>query len=318
MVVLDAPVAALAWLGRQGTRAIAISVFLGLALPPLAELFKGLVSEAIFLLLCLAFLRVEPAALRAQVMRPGLVVLAVAWIMLALPLGLGLAFTVFGLGDHAPELMTTLMLQAAGPPIMSAPAFAALMGLDAALTLATLVLCVVVTPLTASLFAYVFIGSGLALSPLELGIKLFLILAGSALTAAVIRRAAGQAWVERQRERIDGLNVILLFVFAVAVLGEVPARTWREPALVAGLTLLGFALALGVGAVSALIFFPAGRGRALAIGLAAAHRNMGLMLAATGGAVGDLTWLYFGLAQFPIYLLPALLKPLAKRLTSLR
>ncbi len=318
MALLNMPAAALAWLGRQGTRAIAVSVFLGLALPPLAELFKSLVTEAIFVLLLLAFLRVEPAALRAHLTRPGLVVTATAWIMLALPLALGLAFTVFGLPERAPELMTALMLQAAGPPIMSAPAFAALMGLDAALSLATLVLCVMVTPVTASLFAYVFIGPALALSPVELGVKLFLILAGSALVAAAIRRGAGQAWVERQRERIDGLNVILLFVFAVAVLGNVPARTLSEPGSVAGLTVLGFALALAVAAVSALMFFPAGRGRALAIGLAAANRNMGLMLAATGGALGDLTWLYFGLAQFPIYLLPALLKPLAKRLSGPR
>jgi BASS family bile acid:Na+ symporter len=43
---------------------------------------------------------------------------------------------------------------------------------------------------------------------------------------------------------------------------------------------------------------------------------MGLMLAATGGALPDLTWLYFALAQFPIYLLPYFLSPLARRLIS--
>jgi len=40
------------------------------------------------------------------------------------------------------------------------------------------------------------------------------------------------------------------------------------------------------------------------------------MLAATGGAVPDLTWLYFGIAQFPIYLVPQLLKPIAQRLQT--
>ena len=38
------------------------------------------------------------------------------------------------------------------------------------------------------------------------------------------------------------------------------------------------------------------------------------MLTATGFAVPELAWLYFGLAQFPIYLLPLVLKPLARRL----
>ena len=51
------------------------------------------------------------------------------------------------------------------------------------------------------------------------------------------------------------------------------------------------------------------------LGLAAGNRNMGLMLAAAGAAVPDLTWLYFAIAQFPIYLMPAMLKPLARRLT---
>jgi hypothetical protein len=46
----------------------------------------------------------------------------------------------------------------------------------------------------------------------------------------------------------------------------------------------------------------------------ASQRNMGLMLAATGGALPDLVWLYFGLCQFPIYLSPQLLKPLVRRL----
>jgi len=55
-----------------------------------------------------------------------------------------------------------------------------------------------------------------------------------------------------------------------------------------------------------------------AIGLIAGNRNVGLMLAAAGFAVPDLAWLYFALAQFPIYLLPHLLKPLAKRLAANR
>jgi BASS family bile acid:Na+ symporter len=46
----------------------------------------------------------------------------------------------------------------------------------------------------------------------------------------------------------------------------------------------------------------------------ASQRNMGLMLAATGGALPDLTWLYFALSQFPIYLSPHFLQPLASRI----
>ena len=46
------------------------------------------------------------------------------------------------------------------------------------------------------------------------------------------------------------------------------------------------------------------------------QRNMGLMLAATEGVLPGTTWLYFAMSQFPIYLSPQLLKPLANRLRT--
>jgi BASS family bile acid:Na+ symporter len=91
-----------------------------------------------------------------------------------------------------------------------------------------------------------------------------------------------------------------------------------DPLFAIALTALAFALALALIAVTALVFLRAGRARAFAIGLIAGNRNIGLMLAATGFAVPDVAWLYFALAQFPIYLLPHLLKPLAKRLADHR
>ena len=120
--------------------------------------------------------------------------------------------------------------------------------------------------------------------------------------------------MERQRERIDGLSVVLLFIFALAVMGGVTLRFLSEPLFVLALVVFSFALALGLTAVTTLVFARAGRERAFALGLACGHRNLGLMLAATGGAVPDLVWLYFGIAQFPIYLVPQLLKPIARRL----
>jgi BASS family bile acid:Na+ symporter len=314
MPLADLIGAALAGLGRHGTRAVALSIFLGIAAPPLAALFKPLVPEAIVAMLVLAFLRVGPRELRAHVTDPKLVLWATAWIMLATPAALGAGFLLLGLPGRRPDLFVGLMLQAVAPPIMSAPAFAALMGLDAALSLATLAACMAATPLTASAFSRLFLGSASALGPLALGLRLLMILGGSALAAALLRGFAGAAWVEAQRQRIDGLNVVLLFIFAVAVMDGVAARLIADPSFVIGLVALSFALALGQTLLTTIVFSKVGQDRAFALGLSCGHRNLGVMLAATGGAVPDLTWLYFGLAQFPIYLVPQLLKPLARRL----
>ena len=109
------------------------------------------------------------------------------------------------------------------------------------------------------------------------------------------------------------MSVIALFFFAVALMDGVLASILNEPLKVLGLTLLSFALSLGLAALTALVFARLGMAQALALGLAAGNRNMGLMLAAAGTAVPELTWLYFAIAQFPIYLMPAMLKPLARR-----
>lgn len=313
MPVIAALAAALGWLGRQGTRAVAASLFIGVTLPPLAALLKPIFAYALLALLCLAFLRVDPADVRAHFTRPKLVAAAAVWMMLGTPLLIGLALLALGAADSLPGLYIAMILQAAAPPVISAPTLAALMGLDAALSLATLVVCTALTPLTAPVFAALFAGAGMTLSPVVLGAKLLAMLAGAALVAWLVRRIVGQRWIEAQKERIDGLSVIALFFFAVALMDGVLYAIMNEPLKVAGLTLLSFALSFGLAGLTALVFTRLGMAQALALGLAAGNRNMGLMLAAAGTAVPELTWLYFAVAQFPIYLMPAMLKPLARK-----
>ena len=315
MKLLGAPAAALSLAGRHGTLVAAASVFVGLAIPGLAAACKPYLGEAIVVMLTLAFLRVDPNELFHHFTRPGLVALATLWAMLLVPTVLGIGFLAFGLDQSMPGLYFMLVLQMSAPGLMSSPALAALLGLDVALTLATLIVSTAITPLTASLFTHVFLGTALA-SPFGFGLRLFLIIAGCALAAAIVRRVAGPTFIAAQRERIDGLSVIAMFMFAVAAMDGVADHFRSNPLLVIELTALAFALALGLIAITALVFLRAGRARAFAIGLIAGNRNIGLMLAASGFAVPDVAWLYFALAQFPIYLLPHLLKPLVRRLSA--
>jgi hypothetical protein len=309
--------AALSWLGRQGTRAVAASIFIGIMTPPLAALFKPIFPFALFVLLCLAFLRVDPVEVRAHFSRPLAVGAASAWMMIATPLLIGLTLVLLGVSERLPGLYVAMILQAAAPPVISAPTLAALMGLDAALSLATLVVCTAATPLTAPVFAMLFVGPDMAISPVALGAKLLALLVGAAIVADLVRWFSGKAWVSRQGERIDGLSVIALFFFAVGLMDGVLASIFSDPLKVLGLTLLSFALSFGLMALTTIVFARLGMGQALALGLAAGNRNMGLMLAAAGAAVPELTWLYFAVAQLPIYLMPAMLKPLARRVAPI-
>src|SRR6185437_10029341 len=212
---MKALAALLSLVGRHGTLLAALSIFIGLLLPGLPPLLKPSLGTVIVIMLTLAFLRVDPVALKGHFRRPGLIAAAAVWLMLVSPALLGLLFHVLAVEQTLPGLYFILVLQISAPALMSAPAIAALLGLDVALTLATLIVSVAVTPVTASLFTHFFLGQALA-SPLALGVRLFLIISGSALVATVIRRLVGSGRLERQRERIDGLSVLSFVIFAIA------------------------------------------------------------------------------------------------------
>lgn len=314
MAGLQAPVMALAWLGRQGARAIAALVFIGIAVPPVGAILKPYVTEAIFVLLVIAFLRVEPAALRSHLAQPRLALAATAWTTLAIPVLFGAVCLVFGLEARSPGLFLALMLHGVASPMMAAPALAAVMGLDAALVLVTLIAGSVVIPLTAPVFLSLFVGPSLTVAPLALGFKLFVILGGSAAIAALIRHLVGAAVLRRHKDAIDGFNILVLLVFVTALMGDMAARFLAAPLLVSGLIGLAFLLFFALLGLTVLLFARAGREAAFALGLMTTQRNLGLMLAATGGVLPDMVWLYFAVAQFPIYLAPYLLTPLVRRL----
>ena len=316
MPVLAVLSATLAWLGRQGARAIAAVVFIAIVVPPFDALLKPYVPEAIFVLLFVAFVRVETADLRRQLRKPGLLIAATLWTSLVVPALIGVVCLALKADTRAPDLFIGLMLQAIASPMMASPAFAAVMGLDTTLVLTTLVASTALLPLTAPMFCYIFIGPELTISPLTLGIKLFAILAGSLLLAVIVRRFVRLSTLVRYNEQINGVNIILVFVFVAAVMEDVAARFVAQPAMMIELTVLAFVLTFAILAVTAIVFIKAGREAALVLGLMASQRNMGLMLAATGGALPALTWLYFALAQFPAYLSPLLFMSLARRLKA--
>lgn len=308
----------LEWLGRKGTKVAAASVFFGLAIPPLASALRPVFTVAIFLLLVFAFLRVDPRELSARFKAPFLVALASLGIMVVTPLALGVALPFTNVDRLGPGVALGLMMYLAAPPIMSSTAFAALLRLDAALTLAVLIVCMAATPVLAPFAISFFAGDLLKIDALQLALRLFAILGGAFLAATALRFMLGETRIVASKGSIDGINAILLFVFGVTAMDGVTDRAIREPMLVASLTLLAFAIAIGIYLLTAFLFWREGPQRSLALGFSAAHRNMGVMIAAAGGGLPELTWIYFAVAQFPIYLLPAIASPVVHRLLDRR
>lgn len=129
----------LRWLGGKGTRAVAVVILLGIAVPPLGAVLQPFVGVVVFFLLAVSFLRVDPAALLRHFRRPGLFVSATIWSAIAVPFLFGGIGTATGVREGVPDLFLGIVLQATSAPMMAAPAIALLMGLDATLVLLALV-----------------------------------------------------------------------------------------------------------------------------------------------------------------------------------
>ncbi|POF28119.1 sodium:proton symporter [Roseibium marinum] len=304
--------AGLAWIGLHGTAALAVSIFIGLALPALSTFLRPYLTLAVFCLLTLAFLRVDKNAIRLRLRRPALLVAALVWMMLGAPLLTWLAIEASGLAVLGPDVVLALFIATAAPPVMAAPAFIYLLGLDATLSLALSVAALIVTPLTAPFIGELMLGPSLPLSVGGLAVQLSLLLTGAFLLSAAFRKLAGAERLSRSSLHISGLNVLLLLFFAIAAMDGVALSFLQKPAFTLGLTALTFVLALLQIGLTLLVFAPASREDAYAIAHTCGTRNMGLMVAAFGGTLPEFTWLWFAVGQFPIYMLPMLLKPFVR------
>ena len=141
-------------------------------------------------------------------------------------------------------------------------------------------------------------------------------LATSLLAATFIRWVFGTDAIQHHKQPIDGLNIIILLIFASAIMSDVAHDVVANPLFTISIAALAFAAYFTLLAVTTLLFRRVGYERALALALMVSQRNLGLMLAATAGALPPTTWLYFAMTQFPIHLAPYLLLPIARRLTA--
>ncbi|SME97705.1 bile acid:Na+ symporter, BASS family [Tistlia consotensis] len=305
----------LAFLGRHGTRALFAGVFLGIALPGLAALFRPLLGPAVALLLLLALLRVDWQAMGAVVRRPWLCAALVAWILLGSPLVMWGCLQLLALPQ---PLTVALVLMSAAPPIVGGAAIAMLIGLDGALAVVIALFSTLLAPLSVPPLALLLLGLDLQIGLFAFMGRLAAIVALAFAGAWLLRRLVGLPRLRSLSGHIDGLVVLIMLVFAVAIMDGVTRTLLERPGTVALWLAAAFVANPGLQLIAALLFRPLGLRRALTVGLLAGNCNMGLLLAALPpGADFDVV-LYFALAQLPMYMLPALALPLYRRLLEAR
>lgn len=294
-------IAGLTWLGRHGSSMLAVGVFLGLLIPPLASLLKPLLIPGIIGPFIIALIRLDWAKMGDHLRRPMLVSLALLWLLIIAPLlihaGLGLLPLDDGLHAH-------LVLMAAASPLMASASLALIIGLDASLAVVLTFLATALIPFTVPVIALYLLGINIDMAADELMLRLGVLIGGCFAIAWLIRRFLPEGFADRNAAPLDGLAIIGLLVFAIAIMDGVTVLLKERPEIVLTTGLAVFALNIGMQILGTLVFAWHGLTTALSIGLCSGNRNLGILLAAMADRASVDFLIIIALAQLPIYTLP--------------
>jgi predicted Na+-dependent transporter len=235
-----------------------------------------------------------------------------------------LAWTTFGVPAVAIALARLVPLPAdvtqgflicmLAPPVGSAAAIAAMLGLNPVLALLATVFATLLAPLYLPPIAAFAGNLQLHMNPWEMTTRLALIIGAAALVATLLRRYAGE-FVQRNPQAMTGLAVAGLLLVALGAMRGMQHMVLAQPLVVVELLLLAFAVngcfqLLGTG-----LFLRFGRAEAVTVGLVSGNRNVTLAWVMAASALADHPGveLYIALSVFPIFMMPALTRGLLLR-----
>ena len=295
--------AGLSFAGRNGPLMLFAGVLIGLVAPPLADAARPLLGFAVFVFTLGAFLKVDLPSFRRELERPAWVACMLAWTTFGVPVA---ALGLVRLLQPEPGLAAGFMLCMLAPPVGSAAAIAAMLGLSAPLALLATVTATIVSPLYLAPLAAWFAGADLHIDPAAMTLRLLLIVGGACLCAALLRRFAGR-FVKQNPHAMTGVAVLGLILVAVGAMRGMQAHFLAHPAAVASVLALAFLVNAGFQVLGAALFAASGRLRALTVGLVSGNRNVTLIWAAAGAGLAEQpeAELYVAMSVFPIFMLPA-------------
>ena len=307
----------LQFLGRFAPQAMALGVFIGLLAPWLTDLMRPLLSTAVWLLLVLSLLRVDVDAVIAQLRRPILPISVTLWMLIASPLIVAGILTFF---DFRPGVEAGMILAAASSSLFSTPVLGVMFGLNGALLLVVLVAGTLLVPITLPLVALFLLGFDIGADPFELLVRMSALVTSAVITAFVLKHMVGRKALAKYAYVMDGWAVVLLIIFAIAIMQGLTARIIGAPLDTLVITGLSFATYVGLMILSALCFLivvpKTGRQGLVSVGFISGTRNLAIILAVLPANVDPDIPLFFAVGQFPIYIMPMVLRPVIDRLLN--
>ena len=288
---------------------LAASIFVGIAVPPLARLLEPLLYAFVFFLMLFSALAINLKNALPDRQGFGRLAAVLGWQMLLLPALIGVGHGWVPVGGRWSELM---FLTACAGTIFGAPAFARVMRLDALLTLRGVLAATLLMPLILPVLVPL-VTQRTAEFDLPAYAARFFIFIVLPLAAAFLYQTRSSGIRPARHRLFDRLTIVFLSLFGIAVMDGIGARFVEQPLNTLGM--LGFALAVhgAFFGLSFLIFLQWGYREALTAGLLSGYRNLALLLAVGGSLLPPDFIVFVALWQIPMYLTPLLVKQLGGR-----
>jgi bile acid:Na+ symporter, BASS family len=312
---MGSAIGVLDYLGQHATRFLAAGALLGLLVPQLATLARPLLVLGLVVPLIIALVRLDWGAMAGYAQRPVLVGAIVVWLLAASPALMWLALKLF---DLPPALVQALVLMTAAAPIVSCAALSLIMGLDAALAVVVVVATTALMPFSLPAVALALLGLKIDIDLATFMLRLALIVGGAFAVALAVRKFVPREKLVANARVLDGASVAILLIFILAIMDGVAAVAAARPGYVVLVTLAAFVANIALQALGALMASTLGLRQALTVGFMTGNCNMGLVMVALADKADFDVIVFFAMAQLPMYMLPALLTPVYRRLLAAR
>ena len=296
---------------RFGHLLLPLGLVGGIVLPPVAHTLRHALPLAVAGMTALVFLRVDVRATLGHVRRPFRVIAVLAMTMVACPLIARVVTLALPL-DRA--IADAIVIFATGAAMMSAPALARLLDLDAELALISAVASTPLMPLTAPTLIWSLTGVDMAISAGGFAVRLVTIVLVPLLVSVVLRRVIGAAQLEAMANPIDGIVIWLLVIFAFGAMDGIGIGFLSSPVWTGTTTLVAFLMVVALNLLTQVALLPLGVRVAATAGMLSGFRAMGAYLAALPATADPNIALFFGLYQIPLYLGPLLMRSLYRQL----
>jgi arsenite transporter len=291
-------------LGGQGPILLVVSLGAGLVSPPLAHLGYSLLPVSAFLLTLGSFLTAGLAPSEARI-RPSLIAIVLVWVGLALPLAASAALSFIPID---PDLRAGVLLSLLAPPVGSAAAIAAMLGLQPRLALIVSLGLTLIAPLSIPGFASV-LGLGVAFDMGALATRLFSIIGAAALVAfACLKFRNRISAILPDQRAATGVAVLGLIVVGLATSQGIQVQLSSNPTRFEEMLAAAVATNFGLCVLGFIVFWGFGRQLAGTIGLVSGNRNVTLAWAAASFGLPPLAEGYVAACVIPVLALPLIVR----------